>query len=239
MSDGKAQFYSVYGADGTAINCLVLSDGRSGGFCFNTNFNPNAYALPDYNVLPDPAFETELLLTKRMYIKAEEDRDAFFKFVNRLMKMSDYLTIEKGRAVFNRYFEDKAAAHAMLKQLRADVAKMRKKDDALDKLRSRRILHCSTGCFVISPDDLDVYYVPKGHYGTTFRVCWNWLGDLRSTVNRAVLRGKEPNALACVGPQELEEVIWVLTNPNGSVKELDRAVNVLISQSSFDSELHV
>jgi hypothetical protein len=46
VKSDKVQFYVEYTEDGETAYVLILSDGKD-GLQFDTNFNPNKYALPD------------------------------------------------------------------------------------------------------------------------------------------------------------------------------------------------
>jgi hypothetical protein len=80
---------------------------------------------------------------------------------------------------------------------------------------------CYGPASVVSPNDVDVYYIPKGGRGATYLMLWDSFGDLRAAVNRAVERSEPPKCLQDVLPWQLEEVIWTLTDPEGSAKALD------------------
>lgn len=220
MKGDKVQFYVDYMEDGEAAYVLILSDGKD-GFEFDTNFNPNKYALPDRSLLPILPEATWLLLTEKRFLKAEEDRERFFEFTRELVSLRDYATIKEGRKVFGEYFRNKEKAFRLLQQLKASVEEKRKQKDVLEELFSKRVLRCSVGYFVVSPNDVDVYYIPKGGCGATYLILWDWFGDLRDAVNTAAERNEPPKSLQDVLPWQLEEVIWTLTDPEGSAKAVD------------------
>jgi hypothetical protein len=69
----KVQFYAEYTIDGETVYSLVLTDGKD-GLQFDTNFNPNRYALPGFSRLRILSVATGLLLTEKKYLEAEEGR---------------------------------------------------------------------------------------------------------------------------------------------------------------------
>jgi hypothetical protein len=95
-------------------------------------------------------------------LKVEKDREGFFEFARELVSLRDHATIGEGRKIFGEYFRNKEKAPRLLEQLKASVEKKRKEKDALEELFFKRVLRCSVGCFVVSPNDVDVYYIPKG-----------------------------------------------------------------------------
>jgi len=220
VKGGKVRFYAEYMEDGSAAYSLILSDGKV-GLQFDTNFDPNRYALPDYSLLPVLPVATELLLTEKRFLKAEEDREGFFEFTRELVSLSGYATIKEGRKVFGEYFRNRERAYKLLEELKASVERRRKEKDALKELFSKRVLRCPVGCFVVSPDDVNVYFIPKGGRGATYLMLWDWFGDLRDAVIRAVERNEPPKNIQDALPWELEEVIWALADPKGSAKEFN------------------
>ena len=190
---------------------MVLTDGES-AFRFNLSSTriSEASRLP-LNVYCLPS-STGFTLTAKYFKTAMENVEDFFEFVKELKRIGGFVSDERMRRCFVKFFEDRKLAYEMLRTLNRDADRRIRREEIFRTLKNRRILEFSEGFFV-HDGWWSTFYVTRE--GDVYRLKYDKPVDVREAVQRGVEKGKPPRKIV---PVEEEWVLREVARTVGSVK---------------------
>jgi len=190
---------------------VVLTDGES-AFRFNLSSTriSEASGLP-LNVYCRPS-STGFTLTAEYFKAAMENTEDFFEFVKELNRIDGFVSDDRRRRCFVKFFEDRKQAYEMLRLLSGDADRRIRREEIFRTLKKRGILEFSGGFFVYD-SWWSIYYVTKN--GEVYKLKYDKPVDIREAVQRGVEKGRPPRKIEPVDDERtLREVARIV----GSVK---------------------
>jgi len=191
---GKSRFYAEIGYDWKAQpSHLILTDGKR-GFRFYTSADlydvcqtlpPNVYCLPEY---------MGFSLALERYRSTLGHEGKLFSFMKKLSLAGDYTRHETRDKCFRRFFEDKAEAYKMLKQMLKDADHRKRRDELYERFEKRKLLEFQGGFFVHTFQN--TYYVSED--GEVYELEYEKEVEEREALLRAFERGMLPKKMMSV-----------------------------------------
>jgi len=181
---------------------IVMTDGETGfEFYAYTSLSVGQLGLP-INVYCKPTCTTFSIGIDH-YRKIIGHEVEFFNFIKNLCKARGRVLNRTLNKCYSLYFQDKAKAFAMLKEITARVAYRERRDALFDKLKRDGFLQVRGGFFIWS--GWRTYYISED--GGVFRLKSRDGADTREAVFKAYEKGKRPAKLIEVeDEQELKSI---------------------------------
>ena len=199
--NGKPRFYSSprYMLSGQCEpewkadeDYVTITDGSSAfKFTLSRGFKVD---LP-LNVYCNPEGSRRYSLTPQTFKLAAEHISEFFPFIKELCEAEYYITRPRGELCFKKFFEDREEAYKLLREIRRDVARRRRRDEIFDTLRAKDILEFKAGFLVHNPFSWrrSVFYVTRN--GEVYVLDYEKVTRLKEVVKRCVEKGRVPERL--------------------------------------------
>jgi len=174
----------------TDTHRIVMTDGEA-GFEFYTYYDLNAEQLGlPINVYCEPTYTT-FSLGMDHYRKIIGHEEEFFNFIKNLHKARGHILKSTLEKCYSLYFQDKAEAFTMLKEITARAAYRERRDALFSKLKRDGFLQVQGGLFIWS--GWHTYYVSED--GGVFRFKSSDGADTREAVLKAYEKVKKPTKL--------------------------------------------
>ncbi|MEM2922712.1 MAG: hypothetical protein QXF26_10415, partial [Candidatus Bathyarchaeia archaeon] len=135
---GKPRFYTELDYEWRVQPSYLTLTNSEKGYKFYADFNVEDLTLPP-NVYCNSEHTGLTLNTERFNSLIGHEKE-LFRFVKKMSKAGDYTKNETKEKCFTQFFEDKAEAYKMLKQIMKDAKHRQQRDKLYETLKKRKIL---------------------------------------------------------------------------------------------------